>query len=295
MVENLNKYFDSLQGKLKDMSATLGNSQAIAGGIPTDNSNAQQLAELQRQNNELIEQLKQRQAELEKERTIYNQLAEVVRTNNVPALQQLAQLEDEASKRLNLDAARGSLKDITQDMDALAQRMTKTAGDVEILEARIVDLKDLQAGNDPTATDEVIAKEQKALDDKKAKLEEMKAEYNEMAALQKQYSEQVQQATGHHVRMRTQIMNAREEMMQMIAAGKRGTPEFQELAEHAGQMRRQMALANATMQYFADPNRNLTTLKVGLQGMAGAAGLVTGVMGVFNAENEKMAQIQTKV
>lgn len=95
--------------------------------------------------------------------------------------------------------------------------------------------------------------------------------------------------------MRTRIMKAREEMIQLIEAGKKGTPEFMELAEKAGDMREEMQLANAYMSYFDDPNRGLTTLKVGLQGVAGAASLVTSTIGLFNEDSKKMIEIQTKV
>ena len=39
----------------------------------------------------------------------------------------------------------------------------------------------------------------------------------------------------------------------------------------------------------------METLKVTMQGVAGAAGLVTGIFGIFNSESEKIVQIQTKV
>lgn len=97
------------------------------------------------------------------------------------------------------------------------------------------------------------------------------------------------------VGLRTKMMQIRESMMRMVDAGKAGTPEFQRLAQEAGILQRTLKLAQAQMAYFADPNRHLTTLKTGLQGVAGAAGLVTGVMGLFNNNSEKMAQIQTKV
>lgn len=97
------------------------------------------------------------------------------------------------------------------------------------------------------------------------------------------------------VGLRTKMMQIRESMMRMVDAGKAGTPEFQRLAQEAGILQRTLKLAQAQMAYFADPNRHLTTLKTGLQGVAGAAGLVTGVMGLFNENSEKMAKIQTKV
>lgn len=96
-------------------------------------------------------------------------------------------------------------------------------------------------------------------------------------------------------RLRTQIMNAREEMAKLIAEEKKGTPEFAALAEKAGDMRDNMQKASATLNYYADNQRGLHALKTGLQGVAGAASLATGVMGLFNEDSEKMAKIQTQI
>lgn len=291
LLKNLDNYFASLQQRLNSITSVVDGKKITSG-----NASASQVADLQRQHAELMEMARKRQDELEQERAKYRQLAEAIRTNNIPVLHQLAEEEDAASKALRLDEAKNYVKDLNNDMQQLLEKMKDYQSDVEAYKAT---LEQLQSGGTVLSKDnssaETIANVTKNLQEAEATLDKMKAEYNDMAAQQKQYSEQVQQSEGHHIRIRTQIMNAREEMMAMIAAGQQGTPAFQQLAEKAGQMRREMALANATMQYFADPNKNLTTLKVGLQGVAGAAGMVTGVIGLFNSENEKMAKIQTQV
>ncbi len=291
LLKNLDNYFASLQQRLNSITSVVDGKKITSG-----NASASQVADLQRQHAELMEMARKRQDELEQERAKYRQLAEAIRTNNIPVLHQLAQEEDAASKALRLDAAKNYVKDLNKDMQQLLEKMKDYQSDVEAYKAT---LEQLKSGGTVLSKDnsnaETIANVTKNLQEAEATLDKMKAEYNDMAAQQKQYSEQVQQSEGHHIRIRTQIMNAREEMMAMIAAGQQGTPAFQQLAEKVGQMRREMALANATMQYFADPNKNLTTLKVGLQGVAGAAGMVTGVIGLFNSENEKMAKIQTQV
>lgn len=98
-----------------------------------------------------------------------------------------------------------------------------------------------------------------------------------------------------HVSIRTQIRQAREEMIALSDSVGTVSPKFQQAAIHAGLLHRKMALANATMRYYANPIRHLAALKTGLQGVAGAAGLVTGVMGLFNSNSEKTAEIQKKV
>ena len=61
-----------------------------------------------------------------------------------------------------------------------------------------------------------------------------------MSAEQKKYVDQLKDACGHHARMRTQIIDAREKMAQLIASGQTGTPAFRQLAEQAAVMRRQI-------------------------------------------------------
>lgn len=197
LCKSLDQYFEKIQNSLTDTLSTLNSGISVAGGINTDGSNAQQLADLERQNAELTELIRQRQSEIDREREKFQQLAETIKTNDVEAVRQFADKIDETSSRT--------------------------------------------------------------------------------------------------VRIRTQISNAREEMIRLIEAGQMGTPEFAQIAENAGKMQKEMAFANATMQYFANPNKGLTTLKVGLQGVAGAAGLASGVVGLFTDDTKKMAEIQAKV
>ena len=133
------------------------------------------------------------------------------------------------------------------------------------------------------------------LEDSVDKMNDMIRLKQENVELAKQEEEAAKNVAAAHGSIRTQIMNARNEMVQLIAAGQMGTPEFRAAAEHAGELRKQMALANAYMQYFANPNRNLAGLKTTLQGAAGSMSLLTGIMGVFNTKSEQMAAIQTKI
>lgn len=257
--------------------------------------------------NSKIEELKQRLKEAQKEeKTLSDQFAESSQrvdslresvNSTLSPLQQMQQAEDAASKALRLDEARGMLRGITQEMDDAIDKMRTLEGDAEKWRDYIGKLEGgdtsvLNSGQD-AATE--LANARAELEKCETELEKQKKDYNDLAQLQENYKRQIVDASGHQARMRTRIMQAREDLMKMIADGKAGTPEFHKLAVEAGSMRRQMALANATMEYFANPTRHLAALKTGLQGVAGAASLVTGVMGVFNTNSEKMAEIQTKI
>ena len=289
MCGNLDSYFESLKAKLQDLLSVMGSGQNMTNNIPKNENNITQIEEIKRQNDELEAQIRKQTEEIARQQEQWRQLAEAVRTNNVAAVEKLTQETDEATKRLKLDSIKGSLKMLAGEMDDFAEKMLEAEGNVEILKARLDSLRGQGAGNEQIEQAEVMYG--KALE----KLEGMKTEYNMMSEQQKEYIDELQAANGHHVRMRTQIMNAREEMMQMIKSGQMGTPMFQKLAKEAGEMRKEMALANAYMQYYGTPNSHLAALKEGLQGVAGAAGLVIGVMGIFNEKSEKMAEIQTKI
>jgi len=98
-----------------------------------------------------------------------------------------------------------------------------------------------------------------------------------------------------HVSIRTQMMQCREQMISMREAGQQNTKEYGELAQRMGSMRKQLALVNAEMQYFATPNRGMLLTKTALQGMASAASAAVGALGLFNTKNETMIKLQTKV
>lgn len=201
----------------------------------------------------------------------------------------------EAAKRLRFENLKQQITEGNAKLEELAQKLVQAKAAAEQADINLKNASEaLKTGDDAKLVDD-FEKAQEASEKANNALQETAAEYNLVKQGQDELNKAISEGSEHHVRMRTQIMNAREEMMQMIAAGKQGTPEFQKLATEAGAMRKQMNLANATMQYFANPNRNLATLKTTLQGVAGAAGMVTGVMGLFNTKSEDMARIQTKI
>lgn len=182
--------------------------------------------------------------------------------------ERLKELEEELTSVIQ------QYKDAIKEKNSLEQRMvngdeTVSVGDVEAAKAKVAELKQ---GVEDTAY-----------------------AYNSVNASMLEYRQQLDDASGKQLTMRTQMRQAREELARMIEEGKAGTPEFQKAAIEAGKLSRQFKLANASMSYFANPTRHLAALKTGLQGVAGAAGLVNGVIGLFNDKSERMAEIQTKV
>lgn len=295
MCSSLDAYFETVKSKLRELQSLMGDSKTIAENIKVNDANVRRIEEMKRQNVELQEQIQRQTEEIERQKQQWQQLADAVRNNNVAAIQQLSQQTDEATRRLRMDAAKGSINGITEELNEMAEKMAVAEGKAETLKAILDDLRNRNQNGDATISGSSIVDAEQAYQKANDELKKMKAEYNSMSAEQKKYVDQLKDACGHHARMRTQIIDAREKMAQLIASGQTGTPAFRQLAEQAAVMRRQITLANATMQYFSNPTRHLETLKVTMQGVAGAAGLVTGIFGIFNSESEKIVQIQTKV
>lgn len=226
------------------------------------------------------------------------QLAKSLREQGIAGRTATGELEatSEAAKRLKFETLRQAITEGNAKLDELAHKLVQAKAAADNANANLANAgRALREGGEDDKLVRNFEDAQVAAEKANQTLQDTAAEYNQVKQGQDELNKSLSEGNEHHVRMRTQIMNAREEMMQMIAAGKQGTPEFQKLAQEAGAMRKQMNLANATMQYFANPNRSLATLKTSLQGVAGAAGMVTGVMGLFNTKSEDMAKIQTKI
>ncbi len=97
------------------------------------------------------------------------------------------------------------------------------------------------------------------------------------------------------MRLRTEMMLAREQMARMMQDGQANSLQFIQLAEKAGALRRTFTAASAKMNYYANPAKGFATTTAALQGMAGAAKVAVGVYGLFNKKQEDLVKIQTTI
>lgn len=116
MCSNLDAYFSGLKQKLSELNSVLGDGQTIANNIRVTDENSQRIEEIKRRNAELQEQIKQQTAEIERQQTQWQRLADAVRSNNVPAVKQLSQQTDEATRRLRMDAAKAASMESKQNL-----------------------------------------------------------------------------------------------------------------------------------------------------------------------------------
>lgn len=303
MCGNLNKYFDELLAKMESMSSLLQVGKVSVDGSTSNNIPTQQLDELRSKNTELTEQLRIQKAEIKQQQEEWDKLAMAIKTNNVSAIEQYKQATNASSDAVK--NAKTELKGLAKDLDENIKyfdKLTIQASAYAEELAKMQDAKDkglsrvvVGAGGTSMPINDEIDRLNISLQEVRGNQKGVALEISNQKQRQTELNQIIEQGNGKHARTRTLIMDAREQLIQMRAAGLQNTAQYQQSAEELGKMRKQMVLVNAEMAYLSNPNKNLATFKAGLSGIASSASLVAGVMGIFNQKNEEMAIIQTKI
>lgn len=121
---------------------------------------------------------------------------------------------------------------------------------------------------------DALLKEEQALNERKAALDNMDNKYESI---------------------RTQLRKAKEELMQMAAAGKRGTEEYAKQQQEVARLTAAMKSANKQATVLANHNKMFAGVISGLTLMTSGYQAVTGAMGLFAGENENLQRIMVKV
>ena len=302
MCSNLNKYFDELLTKMESMSSLLQVGKAGIDGSTINNIPTQQLEELRSKNLGLTEQLRAQKEEIKQQQEEWNKLATAIKSDNVGAIEQYKQATSSSSDTIK--SAKSELKSLTKDLDENIKYYDKLAAQIasyksildRLYAAKQNGMTRVPIGDGATALiSSELERFKPQLDDVIQKSKEIALQISDQRKRQAELNAVVEQSNEKHLRTRTLIMDAREQLMQMRAAGLQNTPQYQQASEELGKMRKQMVLVNSEMAYLSNPNKHLSALKTGLQGVAGSASLVVGVMGLFNQKNEEMMMIQTKI
>lgn len=106
---------------------------------------------------------------------------------------------------------------------------------------------------------------------------------------------QVDSVGSSHVRLRTQIMNAKDELSQMEMAGKRGTVEYSVLQKSLGELNDQFKDTSAQATILANDEKGFQAIAQTVSGMAGAFSAATGVISLFGSENEDLVKVQARL
>ena len=97
-----------------------------------------------------------------------------------------------------------------------------------------------------------------------------------------------QKASVSHSSFRSQLMNARNEMRQMVATGQQNTQAYEEVRQKVVELTRAQNVANKQTKALVSPTAQFQGIISGLSGITGAYSVATGAMGLFAAENEDL-------
>lgn len=112
-------------------------------------------------------------------------------------------------------------------------------------------------------------------------------EKGELALLEKQ----VEQSAQKHIMLRTEIRNLKEQMATMTE----GTQEYATAMQRLGDLQDRMGDINTQGRIFSDDNKNIKATMDTISGLTGAMTAGVGAASLFGMEEEKLAQIQTKL
>jgi len=142
---------------------------------------------------------------------------------------------------------------------------------------------------------------------------EIKREIDQSKAIQKEYEQEgnkllnlnqrlddhktkLDNASNAQVRFRTELLNVKQKMMELEAAGKQATPEYAALTEEAKRLGNAMYAVNQQVKILTSTKRAaLQGVISGLSGIAGAASVAQGAVGLFADKNEELQKIMLKV
>ena len=97
------------------------------------------------------------------------------------------------------------------------------------------------------------------------------------------------------ISFRTQLRNAREELIRMEQAGLRGSEAYRELQQEVGRLQDAMDDATQQARVLANDEKVFQGIISTVSGMAGAFSAAQGAIGLFAGENENLQKIMLKV
>lgn len=129
----------------------------------------------------------------------------------------------------------------------------------------------------------------------KARKELLKEVQETSAALmneQKQLSENAKVKS----QFRTQILNVKQAMMEMVDAGKQATPEYAALEQELKRLQGAMHSVNQQTKLIVGlKDANLQGIISGLSGVAGGFSVATGAISLFAGENDNLQRVMARV
>ena len=154
----------------------------------------------------------------------------------------------------------------------------------------------LGGGGNLTEAQDAIRKQVAVLKEVEKGLQEQDQALLKLTSDLEGHKSKLDSASATQVKFRTEIQNLKQQMMEMAAAGKKATPEYAALVEEAERLQTAMNAVNAQVKILSSPKGSaLQGIVSGLSGIAGAASVAQGAVGLFSDKNEELQKIMLKV
>jgi hypothetical protein len=107
--------------------------------------------------------------------------------------------------------------------------------------------------------------------------------------------EKADNAANAQVRFRTQLMNVKQQMMELGPRTAENAAQFDKLTAEATRLQTAMTIANTQVKNLANPNLTFQGILSGISGVTGAFTVAQGAIGLFGDKNEDLQKIMLKV
>lgn len=201
-------------------------------------------------------------------------------------------IEQAKSAKQELEAEKEALKVLESQVTRTYDTFDITKDNIRVQKEVIAELE-----NQVKSLDAEIEKlaPGKAQAEMKKQAAEVKAELAAETEALKILESQVQTTEKAHVSFRTRIRELKETIIEMEAAGKRNTIEYENARNELATLTDAMADATAQANILAHDQKGMQGIISGLTGITGAFSAAQGAIGLFAGENEDLQKIMLKV
>lgn len=173
-----------------------------------------------------------------------------------------------------------------EKLSAIKASIETQLGVVRELELKYKDVQAAMKGVEDAAKRKAV---QSQLQSAKAEIDAEKAALQGLQARYKEMSE------GSLVSFRTRLMQVTNEMAAMRLAGEQNTAAYKKLEGEMERLGTTYRQVQQLRQQLSTGATQTAALLQGVQGLAGAYSMATGVVSMFTKDQEKLAQVQTKL
>lgn len=183
-----------------------------------------------------------------------------------------------------VDTNKAAIADLEKEYDRLGKEMEKAWKNRD-------DKTVSQLQRQRSAIQKVISARKKMNDEAGKTADELLKEEQRLKA----EAQAAEEAANKHVSLRQRLREVKLELVEMEAAGQRGTAEYRALQEEAAALTDAWGDAQAQANILANDQRGMQGIISGLTGVSGAFTAAQGAVGLFAGENEHLQQIMLKV